>query len=115
MTKTEFFTMLANNNSLSKETREFAKQKLAKFTVSTTSTMTDIQRENELLKQEILYEMVEGEQYTICSMVQSLECCKDITVQKTSALVRQLVLEGKVIRKDTNLLRSGMTVVFILA
>ena len=115
MTATEFLTAIAYNNCIQEEIREFAKKELAKFTTDTRSTITDTQRKHEELKQQILDEMIEGRQYTISAMQNSLKCCSDKSAQKISALMRQLVESGKVIRREKPNLFGGAVVVYILA
>lgn len=56
--------------------------------------------ENEGIKSNILAEMEEDKAYTITDMIKELECCKEFTNQKVSALVRQLVEEKLVNRSE---------------
>lgn len=67
---------------------------------SKSSKPTKAQTENEELKNSIVNEMVEGVEYSITEMLSSLPCCEGKTNQKISALVRQLVAEGEVVRKE---------------
>jgi vacuolar-type H+-ATPase subunit E/Vma4 len=115
MTNKEFFTAIAYGNDISKEVRKFAKQELAKLTANQKPAMTQTQRENEKLKQQIIEEMIEDRQYTITTLQSSLECCEYVTIQKLLALMRQLVADGKVIRKEKPMLSGGAIAVFILA
>lgn len=47
-------------------------------------------KENENIKADILEQMEVGRVYSITEMIKELECCKEFTNQKVSALVRQL-------------------------
>ena len=67
---------------------------------SKSSKPTKAQTENEGIKNSIVNEMVEGERYTVSEMLTKLPCCEGYTNQKISALVRQLVAEGEVVRKE---------------
>lgn len=73
---------------------------LDKKNASKSNSMTKEQKANENLKNQIIEEMEQGKRYTISDMLKELACCKELTNQKVSALVRQLVAEGKVVRVE---------------
>lgn len=58
------------------------------------------QKVNDAIKESILDEMENGVEYTITDMIKQLPSCADFTNQRTSALVRQLVKDGFVIRTE---------------
>ena len=67
---------------------------------SKSSKPTKAQEKNEGIKNSIVNEMVEGERYTVSEMLTKLPCCEGYTNQKISALVRQLVAEGELVRVE---------------
>ena len=71
---------------------------LEKKNASKSSTETKTQKENAGIKENLLNEMEQGKRYTISDMLKELPCCKELTNQKVSALVRQLIAEDKVVR-----------------
>lgn len=61
---------------------------------------TATQTENIGLKEEILLFMQEGEQYTITDIMKGCSAVAELSNQRVSALVRQLLLDGKVSREE---------------
>ena len=55
---------------------------------------------NDGLKQSIIDGMEKGKLYTITDLIKSIPDCADLTNQRVSNLVRQLVSEGKVVRTE---------------
>ena len=58
------------------------------------------QTANDAIKVAILDNMVEGKKYTITDLIKSVPECADLTNQRVSALVRQLVDEKQVVRSE---------------
>jgi hypothetical protein len=58
------------------------------------------QTANEAIKSAILGNMVEGKKYTITDLIKSVPECADLTNQRVSALVRQLVDDKVVVRSE---------------
>ena len=58
------------------------------------------QTANEGIKFAIVEGMEEGKLYTITDLIKSIPDCADLTNQRVSNLVRQLVSEGKVVRTE---------------
>lgn len=58
------------------------------------------QTANDSIKVAILDNMVEGRGYTITDIIKTVPECADLTNQRVSALVRQLVDGGKVVRTE---------------
>ena len=58
------------------------------------------QNENSVLKSAIVDEMESDMKYTISEMLKVLPSCADLTNQRVSAVVRQLVADGAVVRTE---------------
>jgi hypothetical protein len=73
---------------------------LEKKNASKSTTETKTQKANAGIKENLVSEMETGVKYTISDMIKTLPCCKELTNQKVSALVRQLINEGTLIRVE---------------
>lgn len=69
-------------------------------TASGDKKLTATQKANEEIKAEILASMEENRYYTITEMMKEFPSCKELTNQKISSLVRQMVKEETVIRTE---------------
>lgn len=58
------------------------------------------QTANDSIKAAILANMAEGKKYTITDLIKSVPECADLTNQRVSALIRQLVDKGEVVRTE---------------
>ena len=58
------------------------------------------QTANDGIKAEILEGMAEGKLYTITDLIKEIPACADLTNQRVSALVRQLIANGSVERVE---------------
>lgn len=58
------------------------------------------QKANAELKVKILAEMEDGKAYTISDMLKALPCCADLSNQKVSAVIKQMVEDNSVIRSE---------------
>ena len=58
------------------------------------------QTANEGIKTAIVNGMEDGKAYTITDIIKSVPACADLTNQRVSALMRQLVESGEVIRTE---------------
>ena len=58
------------------------------------------QMANEGIRKEILDNMVEGKQYTITDIIKEIPACADLTNQRVSALMRQLIEDKMVVRTE---------------
>ena len=67
---------------------------------STEKKPTAQQTANEAIKVAILDNMAEGAKYTITDLIKSVPECADLTNQRVSALVRQLVDDKVVVRTE---------------
>ena len=61
---------------------------------------TAVQVANEGIKQAIVNGMEQGKLYTITDIIKSVPECADLTNQRVSALMRQLVESGAVVRTE---------------
>ena len=103
VTKRERFEQLLKISAVANDVglREFIEHELdllARKNASGTEKMTPSQIANENLKEEILECMgaEPNRMFTISEMLKSFECCKDLSNQKVSALMRQMKEDGKV-------------------
>lgn len=92
MNKVEFFTEILKSFGTNTDIGEFAKKELAQL--QQTPTIDKWQD----IKHSILNEMQEGVWYTISDMQTKLYCCNELTNQKISAIVRQMVEAKQIIR-----------------
>ena len=103
MTKRDYFNELleiaeVKENKAMVEYINHELELLEKKNASKSSAETKTQKENAGIKENLLNEMESGKAYTISDMLKELPCCKELTNQKVSALVRQLIAEDKVVR-----------------
>ena len=103
ITKRESFTEIAEIlKGLGKErlagVMEHELELLAKKNASGSGKMTETQKINEGIKTAIVESLAVNPDriYTITEMIKEFECCKPYTNQKISALLKQLVADGKV-------------------
>lgn len=61
---------------------------------------TAVQVANEGIKQSIVDGMEVGKKYTITDIMKSIDECAELSNQRVSALVRQLVTDGVVVRTE---------------
>ena len=104
MTKMEKFTMLADlpavkENPVLSEFVAHEMELLAKKNVGEKKP-TAQQTANAGIQTAILEGLEAGEKYTITDIIKTIPECADLTNQRVSALVRQLVDAGKVIRTE---------------
>lgn len=107
MTKREKFEMLKALNEVKENPMlvdfiEHELELLARKNASGEKKLSASQVANEGIKSEILEEMSVNPNrlYSISEMIKVFECCKELTNQKISALIRQLVADGKVERVE---------------
>ena len=105
MTKRDYFNELLNISEVkeNKSMVEFINHELElleKKNASKSTAETKTQKENAGIKENLLNEMESGKKYTISDMLKELPCCKELTNQKVSALVRQLVADGVLVRTE---------------
>ena len=107
MTKREKFEMLANiaevkANPMLAEFIEHELELLAKKNASGNGKLTAVQVANNGIKEEILECMAKepNRLFTISEMQKVFPCCAELSNQRVSALIRQLIADGKVERLE---------------
>jgi hypothetical protein len=101
MTKRDYFEAIKSKYALTNEEIAFIDHELElleKKNSSKSSTETKTQKANNDIKANLLNEMESGKAYTITDMQKELPCCKDLSNQKISALLRQLIADGEIVR-----------------
>lgn len=99
MTKRDYFTNILNKYPLTEDEKKFVQNELdllAKKNASKKPTATQVA--NEGIKTAILNGLDEGVKYTITDIMKSVPECADLTNQKVSAIVRQMVDEKTIER-----------------
>ncbi len=102
-TQRELFTEILNGYDLTKEQKEFIEGRIAQLDKKSSSSKgkeTATQKANAELKDKILAEMAEDRGYTISEMLKEFECCADLSNQKVSAVMKQLVESHLIIRTE---------------
>lgn len=104
MTKMEKFTMLANLPAVKENPvlSEFVAHEMELLTKKNTGEKkpTAQQTANAGIQTAILEGLEVGEKYTITDIIKTIPECADLTNQRVSALVRQLVDAGKMVRTE---------------
>ena len=103
MTQKDYFNEILALPNLPDNLREFVEgriEALNKKSSTASGKPTATQVANEGIKSTIVEGMVKGEKYTISNLIKSNTALADLTNQKVSALVRQLIKEGKVVRTE---------------
>ena len=99
MTKRDYFTNILNKYPLTEDEKKFVQNELdllAKKNASKKPTATQVA--NEGIKTAILNGLDKGVKYTITDIMKSVPECADLTNQKVSAIVRQMVDEKTIER-----------------
>ena len=115
MTNREFFTAIASMTNISAELVEHATNELGKLdkrNASRAAKPTKAQKENEPIKEEIVKFLTEKGGFHTASEV--MEAC-EISVQKASALCRQLVEEGTLTVQEIKVPKKGKQKAYAIA
>jgi predicted transcriptional regulator len=102
-TQKEMFNEILKGYGLSDEHKAFLEGRIAQLDKKSTSKSdkpTATQKANAELKDKILAEMEEGKSYTISDMLKALPSCADLSNQKVSAVMKQMVEAGLVVRSE---------------
>mgnify|MGYP003326523857 CR=1 FL=1 len=101
-TKKQMFEGLLKMPGLSQEQIDFINHELELLSKKNSADKkpTAQQTANEAIKVAILDNMAEGKMYTITDLIKSVPECADLTNQRVSALVRQLVDDKVVVRTE---------------
>lgn len=102
MTKREMFEMIKANHNLSADEIAFIDHELELLAKKNSAEKkpTAVQVANEGIKAEILEGMEVGKKYTITDLMKCVPACAELSNQRVSALVRQLVTDGSVERTE---------------
>lgn len=115
MTTREFLTTITSMPNISDELKEYAKgelKKLDKRNAARAAKPTKAQKENEPIKEEIVKFLTEKGGFHTASEV--METC-EISVQKASALCRQLVEEGTLTVQEIKVPKKGKQKAYAIA
>lgn len=101
-TQRDFFNELLANPTITDEQREFLQGRIAQLDKKSagSSKPTATQVANQSIKDEIVASMEKGKKYTITDMLKGFTCCAELSNQKVSALVRQLVSDKVLVRTE---------------
>lgn len=102
MTKREMFEQIKANHNLSQAEIDFINHELELLAKKNSAEKkpTKVQVENEGIKDVILEGMESGKLYTITDLIKSIDEIAELSNQRVSALVRQLVADGTVVRTE---------------
>jgi len=102
-TQKELFTEILNGYALNDEQKEFIKGRIAqldKKANSASGKQTATQKANADLKDKILGAMEKDKAYTITDLIKSFDFLADLSNQKVSAVMKQLVDANLVVRTE---------------
>ena len=102
MTKADYFRQIMANYDLTDGEREFIEHELELLAKKNSAEKkpTAVQVANEGIKDAILEAMEDGKKYTITDLMKCVDACAELSNQRVSALVRQLVTDGSVERTE---------------
>jgi hypothetical protein len=103
MTQRDYFNQILALPDLPADIAEFVKgriEALDKKAGKSSDKPTATQIANKGIKSAIVEGMVEGKQYTITDLIKSNPALAELTNQKVSALVRQLIADNVVVRTE---------------
>lgn len=102
MTKREMFEQIKANYQLTAAEVEFIDHELELLAKKNSAEKkpTAVQVANEGIKEAIVNGMEQGKKYTVTDLMKSIPECAELSNQRVSALVRQLVTDGVVERTE---------------
>ena len=102
MTKADYFKQIMASYPLTEDEKAFVEHELELLAKKNSAEKkpTAVQVANEGIKDAILEGMESGKKYTITDLMKSVDACADLSNQRVSALVRQLVADGSVERTE---------------
>lgn len=102
MTKADYFRQIMANYPLNEDEKAFVEHELELLAKKNSAEKkpTAVQVANEGIKGDIVAGMEQGKQYTITDLMKSIPACAELSNQRVSALVRQLVTDGVVVRTE---------------
>ncbi len=101
-TKAQMFAQIKANYPLTADEVKFIDHELELLSKKNSAEKkpTAQQTANAGIKQSIVDGMENGKAYTITDIIKSVPACADLTNQRVSALMRQLVENGAVVRTE---------------
>ena len=114
MTNREFLTAIANMENVAEDIKAYAEEKLAKLDATNEARKNKPSKkaiENAPIMEQIVNEILTTEAQTAATVAEAA----GITVQKASALLRQLVADGKATVADAKMPKKGTVKVYALA
>ena len=103
MTQRDYYNAILALENLPTDIAEFVKgriEALDKKSGKASGKPTATQVANKGIKNAIVEGMTPNMSYTITDIIKSIPACAELTNQKVSALVRQLIAEGVVVRTE---------------
>ena len=102
MTKADYFKQIMASYPLTEDEKAFVEHELELLAKKNSAEKkpTAVQVGNEAIKDAILEAMEEGKKYTITDRMKEVDACAELSNQRVSALVRQLVTDGSVERTE---------------
>ena len=102
MTKRDYFNQLKEKYPLTQDEIKFVDNELKLLDKKNSGERkpTAQQKANETLKEAILKNIKSNVQYTITAIIKTVPECAELTNQKVSAVVRQMVEKGSLIRTE---------------
>jgi predicted transcriptional regulator len=102
MTKAGYFKQIMENYPLTEDEKSFVQHELELLAKKNSADKkpTAQQVANDGIKSAIVEGMECGKAYTITDIIKSVPACADLTNQRVSALMRQLVESGAVVRTE---------------
>ena len=101
-TKAQMFKQILDNYDLTPAEQEFVKHEMELLAKKNSAEKkpTAQQVANDGIKTAIVEGMESAKAYTITDIIKSVPACADLTNQRVSALMRQLVESGAVVRTE---------------
>ena len=102
MTKRDYFTAILEKYPLTADEKAFVEHELELLAKKNTSDKkpTAQQTANEAIKSAILEGMTPNRLYTVTEIQKEIAECAELSNQRVSALLRQMVTDGVVIRTE---------------
>ena len=102
MTKRDYFSAILEKYPLTDAEKQFVEHELELLAKKNSAEKkpTAVQVANEGIKSAIVEGMEDGRLYTVTEIQKSIDECADLSNQRISALLRQMVLDGIVTRTE---------------
>ena len=102
MTKRDYFSAILEKYPLTDAEKQFVEHELELLAKKNSAEKkpTAAQVANEGIKSAILENMEDGRLYTVTEIQKEISECADLSNQRVSALLRQMVLDGAVVRTE---------------